>query len=179
MSALSRYLTLCFLVAGGLLHATWAMASAPLPEYTVKAGYLYNFAMLTEWPYNSTGQSMELCLIGSDEFGPALEALQGKMVNNRRINIRLLAHAGEVKGCHVLFIAEMERSEFAQLKREIASRPILTVTDSEVLARSGVAIFLRPEGQRLVFEINTNAVRNADLNISARLLRLARVGVGE
>ena len=179
MSALSRYLMLCFLVAGGLLHATWAMASAPLPEYTVKAGYLYNFAMLTEWPSNTAGEDLELCLIGNDDFVPALETLQGKTVNKRRINVRILTQAGEVKGCHVLFISEVGRSEFAQLKREIGSRPILTVTDSEVLARSGVAIFLRPEGQRLVFEINTNAVRNADLNISARLLRLARVGVGE
>jgi hypothetical protein len=176
MSALSRHLLLCFFVVGALLHATWALASTPLPEYTVKAGYLYNFAMLTEWPSNAMGENLELCLIGNDDFGPALEALQGKTVNSRRINIRLLAHPRDAKECQVLFIAEVAHSEFALLKREIAGRPILTVTDNENLAKSGVAIFLRPEGQRLVFEINTNAVRSADLSISSRLLRLARGG---
>jgi hypothetical protein len=174
MNALSRHLLLCFSLAWCLLQATCAFASAPLPEYTVKAGYLYNFALLTEWPSDAMGENLELCLIGNDDFMPALETLQDKTVNNRHINIRRLEHTSEAKQCHILFIAEVERPEFALLKREIAGRAILTVTDNEALAKSGLAIFLRPERQRLVFEINTNAAISANLKISARLLRLAQ-----
>jgi hypothetical protein len=179
MSALFRYLLLCFSAACGLLHATCALASDPLPEYTVKAGYLYNFAILTEWPSKAVGTSLELCFIGNDDVGPALMTLQGKMVNNRPINVRSLAHPGEAKECNILFIAEVGRGEFALLKREIDGRPILTVTDNESLAKSGLTVFLRPEHQHLVFEINTSAAKGANLNISARLLRLARGDEGK
>jgi hypothetical protein len=174
MSALIRYLLLCFSAACGLLHATCALASDPLPEYTVKAGYLYNFALLTEWPTDAMGENLELCLIGSDDFMPALETLQGKTVNSRRINVRRLDQPTNVRICHVLFIAELLPSEFAQLKREIAGRPILTVTDNESLTKSGIAITLRPEHQRIVFEINASATKRANLNISARLMRLSQ-----
>ncbi len=173
MSAPIRHLLLCFSLACSLLHAACTFAGDLLPEYTVKAGYLYNFAMLTEWPADAMGENLELCFIGDDAFSSALGALQGKTVNNRQINIRSLARPGEVRGCHVLFIAEVTRAEFAQLKREIAGQAILTITDNASLAKSGVAIFLRPEQQRLVFEIDLGVAKAANLNISARLLRLA------
>jgi hypothetical protein len=178
MSAPARHLLLCFSLACGLLHAACAFSGDLLPEYTVKAGYLYNFAMLTEWPSDAAGENLELCFIGNDDFGPALQPLQGKTANNRKINVRALSSPDEAKACHLLFIAELARTEFAQLKREIAGRAILTVTDNAGLAKSGIAIFLRPEHQRLVFEIDLGVAKAANLNISARLLRLAR-GVGE
>lgn len=178
MSAAFRHLLLCFSLASGLLHAAGALAAEPLPEYTVKAGYLYNFAMLTEWPSDTVSDNLELCVAGNDGLGSALKSLQGKIVNNRQIAVRVLAEPAEASRCHVLFIADVERAEFAQLKREIAARPVLIITDNEQLAKSGVAIYLRTEGQRLVFEIDANAAKRANLNISARLLRLARGGAG-
>jgi hypothetical protein len=60
------------------------------------------------------------------------------------------------------------------LKHEIAGLPILTVTDNENLTKSGIAITLRPEHQRLAFAIDTNIAKAAKLNVSARLLRLAQ-----
>jgi hypothetical protein len=179
MSALFRHLLLCCAVACGMLPAAHASAAGALPEYMVKAGYLYNFALLTEWPSVAAGEPLELCVIGDDGLGVALQALQGKTANNRQINVRVLAEAAEAYRCHILFIADVERSDFAQLKREIAGRPVLTVTDNEQFAKSGMAIFLRAEGSRLVFEIAANVVRRANLNISARLLRLAHAGAGE
>ncbi len=178
MSALIRHLLLCFSLASGLLHAACTFAAEPLPEYTVKTGYLYNFAMLTEWPSEAAGGNLELCIAGNDGLGSALQALHGKTVNNRQIKVHTLADLAEANQCHVLYIAEVERSEFAQLKRAIATRPVLTITDNEQFAKSGVAIFLRTEGARLVFEIDANAAKSANLNISARLLRLARGGAG-
>lgn len=174
MSARSRHLLGCFALVWGSLQATCALASEPLPEYTVKAGYLYNFAMLTEWPASAIGAYLEMCFIGDKGLGTALETLQGKVVNSLPINVRLIRHEDEAKACNVLFIADVARADFARIKREIEGRPVLTVTDDSNLAKSGVAIFLRPEQKRLVFEIDTNATKRAQLNISARLLRLAR-----
>lgn len=180
MMCLLRHWVLILSVIGSFMQPLCvAAANDPLPEYTVKAGYLYNFAMLTEWPPGTDGVSLELCIYGNQDFGPALEGMRGKMVNGRTINIRYLAARDDAKECHVLFIRDVERAAIPRLMKEIAGLPILTVTDDESLAQAGAVIFLRPERQRLVFEINVGAARSASLSISSRLLRLARGGVSE
>jgi hypothetical protein len=179
MTAPLRHLLLWFTMVMGIFHVSCVNAADALPEYTIKAGYLYNFALLTEWPPSSIGTSLELCYFGYEGVGTALESLQNKVVNNRRINIRRLDEPSTVKECHVLFISEMERLDAPKIMREIVGRSILTVTDDESLARAGITIFLRPERHRLVFEINAEAAKTANLNISARLLRLARTTVNE
>lgn len=161
------------------MQALHASAQDALPEYTVKAGFLYNFIMLTDWPSQHVGPTLEVCVSGSQDLLHALDSLSGKVVNNRRISIHMLGVANEVKDCHVLFLAESERMADAKILRGIAGQPILTITDDEAIARSGAMIFLRPERQRLVFEINVGAAKNANLNISSRLLRLARGGASE
>lgn len=161
------------------LPALQASAEDALPEYTVKAGFLYNFVMLTDWPSQHIGSTLEVCVSGSHDLLQALDSLRGKIVNNRRIAVRMLGIAEEVKDCHVLFLAESERMADAKILRGISGQPILTITDDEAIARNGAMIFLRPERQRLVFEINVGAAKNANLNISSRLLRLARGGASE
>lgn len=179
MRTILRHWVLCFSIVACGWHISFANAAGALPEYTVKAGYLYNFAMLTEWPANSLGASLELCYLGHEDLGAALDALQDKVVNNRRINIRRLEALSDAKECQVLFVSEVGHSDVSKLMREIAGRPVLTVTDDENAARAGMAIFLRPESKRLVFEINNNVAKSVNLNISARLLRLARGGGSE
>lgn len=154
-------------------------AAEALPEYTVKAGFLYNFVMLTDWPAQNAGSTLDVCVLGGADLVQALDAMRGKVVNNRRINVRLLSGTEVAKECQVLFLTETDRMTDTRVLREISGLPILTVTDDEAVARTGAMIFLRPERQRLVFEINVAAARSANLNISSRLLRLARGGVSE
>jgi hypothetical protein len=179
MITMSRHLLLWLVAVVWAFQAPLTSAANALPEYTIKAGYLYNFAMLTEWPPNSAASHLELCYVGHEDLGAALESLQDKMVGNRRIDVRHIDDAAEVKECHVLFISEVDHGELPKIMREVTGRAVLTVTDDENVARAGVVIFLRPERQRLVFEINNSAAKNANMNISARLLRLARGGANE
>lgn len=164
-----------------MLNAIWlakpVLAHDALLEYTAKAGFIYNFAMLTEWPPGAQGSNLQLCYFGANGILPYLESIQGKPINNRRVDVRLVAAPEEARDCHLIFISETDRMSMSRLMREIAGLPILTVTDDESLAKSGTMILLRPERKRLVFEIDVAATRNANLNLSARLLRLSRGGI--
>lgn len=162
-------------VMWGFMHPVGVVAANdPLPEYTVKAGYLYNFALLTEWPPGSMEGDLELCFFGSSDAFAFLDTLQGKSINKRHIALRAITGSHEVQGCHLLYIAESEKVAAIRLMRDIAGLPMLSVTDDERVAKTGAIIFLRPERQRLVFEINIDAAKAANLGLSARLLRLAR-----
>jgi hypothetical protein len=145
-----------------------------LPEYTVKAGFLYNFALLTEWPESSIGETFNICLYRSGIFATALEAIQGKRIRKHPITIQNVESPAAMKTCHLLFIAEITRPEMTRVVKEIATRPILTVTDDVILEEEGAMILLRPEGDYLVFEIDHAMAQRVNLNISSRLLRLAR-----
>jgi hypothetical protein len=168
-----RHLLLIAMMCWGWSSSS-VLAREALPEYTIKAGYLYNFALLTEWPSSSLGETFNMCLYRSGAFSTALESIRGKQIGNRPINIKYVERSGDIQACHLLFVAEITRSEMTRVVKEIAARPVLIVTDDELLGQEGAMVLLRPEGNRLVFEIDLATAESVNLKISARLLRLSR-----
>jgi len=78
-----------------------------VPEYAMKAVYLYNFAQLTEWPATlATGrESFNLCVIGPDEIVAALEPLRGRRVNQQHLRLLRITESSEARQCQMLFVA--------------------------------------------------------------------------
>ncbi|XAH24801.1 YfiR family protein [Xylophilus sp. GW821-FHT01B05] len=146
-----------------------------VPEYTMKAAYLYNFALLTAWPAasSSAAEPFRLCLYGQDEFGPALDVLNGKDVNGQTVRVLRIDRAEDALQCRLIFIGETDARRTARLAAVLGRAPILTVTDADVARSIGAVISLRPEDRRLSFEVNASAARQANLQLSSKLLRLA------
>lgn len=143
-------------------------------EYPLKAAFIYNFATFTDWPA-ATGNTLHLCVAGKNPFGNALDSLEGKMVGNMRVKIKLSAEGESLRSCQVLFISAAEQSNIGRLLEEIKGVPVLTVAEGAGMTQQGVIIALFMEQKRITFEVNLEAARRARLNISSRLLRLARV----
>jgi hypothetical protein len=164
------------LIAGLLLLVITATARAAesVPEFELKAAFLYNFALFTEWPEKPEGD-LTLCLYGKDRFGAAMDNIEGKPVKNAAIRIRRPGSLSQLRGCHMLFIADSELHQLQEVLGAVKGAPVLTVTDSRGGGSAGVMINLTLVGQRVTFEINTVAARAAGLNISSKLLRLANV----
>src|SRR5580698_11574234 len=81
-----------------------AARSDDLPEYRLKAAFLYNFALFTEWPAG-TGSALNLCVYGRDQFGEEINALQGKPVGERRVVVHRVTSVQGLSVCQVVFIA--------------------------------------------------------------------------
>ena len=62
----------------------------------------------------------------------------------------------------------------SQLLRALSGQPILTVSDAEAFIDGGGAIGLVRADQRLQFEVNRQALEQAQLRASSNLLKLAR-----
>lgn len=158
------------------LHLGWAahaQTSPAVPEYTMKAAYLYNFALLTTWPSAAPAGPFTLCLYGQDSFGPALEALNGKEVNGQKIQVRHIERIENALQCRLIFINEANEGRVARLVHAVGRAPILTVIDDGVARPAGAMISLAPENRRLTFEVNTTAIKQANLQVSSRLLQFA------
>jgi hypothetical protein len=156
----------------GLLLCMSPAFPQPLPEYELKAAFLYNFVLFTEWP-GDTGGSLNLCVYGTDPFGDALDALQGKPVSERRLEVRRTAAGESLAGCQIVFISRSAISGLGVVLEELRGGTTLTVADSPGATVRGVALNMSVSQNKVAFEANLRAARRAGLNLSSKLLRLA------
>jgi hypothetical protein len=148
----------------------------------VKAAFLFHFAQFVDWPpeaFKDATSPLTYCTVGEDPFHGALDAsLNGKMIGDRAFRVRHFRRLQEIHECQVLFLGTVETksipAELVNLKRD----PVLTVGESEHFARDGGMIGFFLEDNKVRFEINLEAVENAKLKVSARLLALAKTVIG-
>lgn len=173
---------LVLLAAGGpevTLGAAPEPAETPSREYLIKAAFLYNFAKFTEWPEGTFAEdtdTLNICVLGEDPFGGALQSIENKPVRGRPVAVRRVSDVQGGLACHLLFISESEEPRLPAILRALGNRPILTIADIPDFARAGGIIRLKTNLQDQVrFEINLGIAKRAGLRLSSRLLGLAEI----
>jgi YfiR/HmsC-like len=149
-----------------------AAVSNDLPEYRLKAAFLYNFALFTEWPAN-IGSTLNLCVYGRDPFGEEIDALQGKPVGDRRIAVQRVTKSEGLTICQIVFIASPSNDGISRLLSSLRGATVLTVADVPGAAKQGVALNMNVVNNKITFEANLTAARAANLKLSSKLLSLA------
>ncbi|MEP7312782.1 MAG: YfiR family protein [Pseudomonadota bacterium] len=161
------------LITGWVFFIAGLLAVAGEPaEYRLKAAVLYNFARYTEWPPD-TGPTLTLCILGRDPFGPAIDAMQGKLVGTRELRTRRLRDGDSPLGCQVLFIARSAETLLPGVVELLRDRPTLIVADTPGAARQGAALNMITIQGKVRFEANLAAARAAGLQLGSNLLQLA------
>lgn len=149
-----------------------AAPEPPALEYQVKASYLYNFIRFTAWPRDVFGSDgkFNLCVVGAQRFGSALDVFAGERVDGRELVVRRLDGVGQARAarCHVMFVAAGTSDTVPR-----AERGLLTVGETADFLKQGGIITLVDAAGRIRFQINQQAAREADLVLSSRLLDLA------
>lgn len=149
----------------------WQQAALAVPEYELKAAFLYNFALYTEWP--TRNNSLNICVLGDDPFGNALDALARKTVQESRVTVKRIISASESKSCQVLFIAASEHHSMNSIAQELHGLPVLTIAEEDGYDARLVMISLGERQNRLAFKINRSAALHSGLTLSSKLLHLA------
>ena len=151
-------------------------------EYLVKAGFIYNFAQLVQWPSTSFPQPdspIVIGILGTDPFGGTIDrVIENKKLDGRSLVIRRLKWGKDLKDlreCNILFISSSEKPRQSDIINTVKWLPILTIGETAGFAEGGGIINLTLEGNKVRFEVNVEAARQANLNISSRLLALARI----
>jgi hypothetical protein len=166
--------------AGAQVPASAPGAPTPAaPEFELKAAFVFNFAVFTQWPAETlaAGAVLNLCTYPSNSMLPALGALHDKRINGHKIGVHTLSPnppPAALRECQILVLDGADREHWNLIRRELAGASVLVVTDDPVIGGDGSAIALGVDGQRIGFDVNLNAARLARLNLSAKLLRLAR-----
>ena len=163
-------------IFAGLLWLGTAAFAQPVPELDLKAAYIYNFAVFTDWPRESMpdGSPLIVCLRGDNALLASVNALTSKTVKGRHIEVRQWQTAGDIQGCHMAIFDAGDRARWAAAKSGITGASLLTISDDADAATSDFIITLKRESGRLAFSVDNTAARKARLLVSAKLLRLAK-----
>ena len=143
-------------------------------EFKVKAGFLMNISMFTEWPPSTDDfSSFTIGVTGDTPLYDILEKMNKKRIKNRPVVIRKVADISQTSSCQVLFIAASERYRLQQLLPEAHRRGIMTISDMRNFSKQGGMVSLVLIDDRITFELNLVAARAAKVSFSSQLLRLA------
>lgn len=171
---LKRCMAGCLTTA--LMLLPLALSAQPVPEYELKAAFVYNFALFTEWPADQVfeGGAMNICINPLSPLRQSLGSLREKLIKGKRIVVRQVGTPNDLRTCQVLFLDSGDREHWSDIRKTLADSSVLTITDDEEIAHDGSIIALSFERNRMVFDINLRAARQARLVLSSKLLRLAR-----
>jgi len=172
----------CLLSAMALGGHAEALDSSDSSEYLIKAGFIYNFAKLVEWPTASFAQPdspIVIGILGEDPFGATIDRIVAdKKINGRGFAVKRVKWSRDFKDlrdCNILFVSSSEKEHIESVIDAMKGLPILTIGDAPGFAKRGGIINFMLEDNKVRFEVNVEAAKHADLTISSRLLTLARI----
>lgn len=177
-----RYLApLCLLLA--IVVAAPLSEGRNLPEFQVKAAFLFNFAAFVKWPdglFETPDTPLRYCTLDAGAVSRTLEQLiAGETLDGRPLELVRLGKGQQVRGCHILFLgAHADTASILSAHRE--ERGALTVGDTEAFLEQGGMIALLRKRKRIHPVVNLDALDVSSLRLSSKLLRLAtRVRPGQ
>jgi hypothetical protein len=168
-------------VAVGLLAGVSAVAQTPPPapaiEANVKAVFLFNFAKYVTWPPIAIGErspaEVRICVTANNAFFGLLKAaVKGEDVEGKPLVAVALDGLDEARACQILYVGDSRSAEARAWFGAVRNAQVLTVAD-DALTDDTVIAFVRDDN-RIRFDINRAAASRYSLNISSKLLRLAR-----
>lgn len=179
--------------AGALL---WVLAGSVAPavaaapeEMRVQAAYVMNFIRYTRWP-DAAGEALDVVVVGTSNDAAVLResasragAVQGRLVNVRHLPFASVAPPADEASsavraslgrAHVVYVGASHYSWARTVASATAGRPVLTVGARHGFLREGGMIELYLQQGTVRFDVNAPVIKASPLDVSARLLVLAR-----
>jgi hypothetical protein len=159
-----------------LLLLCTPLRSTALDVLPLKAAVVFNLLLFVEWPGESELPAAAPLLLCGDRSAPLwshLKLLQDRPLRQRRLEIREVSNVEEQRACHAWLLEEGGQRPLSA--RVPGAGPVLVIGDGQRADEAGVIVALRNTGSRLQFDVNLIEARQQRLQLSSKLLRLARV----
>jgi len=175
-----RIFLACLILPAVTASTTPARAQGKPPlEYQIKAAFLFNFTRFIHWPasaYASADAPFVIGIVGDNPFGNYLNDLViGEQADGHSIIIRHYPDGVDISGCQLLFINTSSPAKLKALLSSAVQQNTLTVSDVNNFINLGGMVRFFKEDNRIKMEVKLAAVKAAQLEISAKLLQVAKV----
>jgi hypothetical protein len=116
-----------------------------------------------------------MCVLGRDPFGVELDSLSGKPVQDSSLEIKRFRNLDPRETCQIIFISQTGTRDLEYIMSVLKKQPVLTVSDIKGFTAYGGIIQFKLVDNKVRFNINIDAAKQAGLTISSKLLSLATV----
>jgi hypothetical protein len=144
----------------------------------LKAAYIYNFAIYTEWPLDAlpAGAPLVICVVGDTPVADAImrEVKGQKKASHDITVVRSTLTAPPPKPCHVLYASGGPLPQVSQVIAGERDSPVLTLSDSDGFIDAGGVAQFYFEHSSMKFNVSLPAAKRSRLQLSSRLLQLAK-----
>jgi hypothetical protein len=165
------------LLLGGVVVMPVLAQGAMVSEYAMKSTLLFRLPQFVYRPEQGREPLIDICLLGSNPFGGALDKLSQMTIDGRAVRYAKVASPAEAATCAYLFISRSESGNLDGILRRLSGTQVVTVSDIDGFARAGgmVEFAVGSESTAVSILINRKAAQRQSIEFNAQLLRLARV----
>lgn len=177
MSSLSRHLQGIGRLCAAVALSGLCVSAQAVNELDVKAAVVANLLAFADWPANaapSPNAALVLCVGAQQPLRAPLATLNGRVVRQWVLQVRVLTNTEATAQCHALLLDDELLAARPALRRELGTLPVLSFADAQQAADSAPCIRLDVIDGRVSFTVNLATARATGLTLSSRLLRLAR-----
>ena len=168
-------LIVCLLIFFSSITSVW---SRSVEKQAVLAVLTLNVARFTSWPehaFSNEKNTLNLCVFGGNIVQQSFENIDKKVINNKTIHIINLSRLRNVNRCQLLYLSELDRNRLTPLLMELEGQPILTIGENMEFLQAGGMVGLEKVNEKMQLNINLSAIKQTELVISSRLLKLANI----
>jgi len=180
-------------VLGMGVRAPAVQAQEDAQALQVEAAFLVNFVRFTQWPpdrFNSANAPYVIAVVGTADAARTVRTvadaagnIQGRDIAVVRVDPadvegRQKLALDVVRGSHLVFVRSSDGDVRRQVLATVAGTAVLTVGDEPDFAARGGMLGLVQAGDHLAFEANPEQIQAAGVQLSAKVLKLARIRRG-
>ena len=168
-------LIICLLIFFNSISSVW---SRSVKKQTVLAVMTLNVARFTSWPehaFKNKGNTLNLCVFGDIIVQQSFAKINNKLINNKNIHVINLSRLRNVNQCQLLYLSELDRNRVTPLLMELEGQPILTIGENMDFLQAGGMVGLEKVNGKIKLNINLSVIKQTELVISSRLLKLANI----
>lgn len=180
IAILTKIIKLKFLVLILILMPAGLLAEGDPHESKLKAAYIFTFAKFSDWSntkglekgVSDEGVTLNVCSTLGADMGEALNEIKGQKVGDIAIAVTHIGKGIDPGFCHIFYIDHA--SEDYWLNELQGRHGILTVGESDKFLKKGGIIQFYLKRGKLRFSIHLSHLRQAQVSIEGRMLRLAK-----
>ena len=139
-------------------------------EYDKKAIFLCSFLSYISWP-DDNSDSFMIGIVGESPIkNPLSGCAYGKSVNKKPITVENYISTNKYK---VIFFSEGGQAQFSKVKKQLAGKPVLLITENQLMEKIGSHITVFLDGAKVKFSANKNNLSKSGLKVSNSLYSLS------
>ncbi len=146
-------------------------------EAQTKADYLLHILRFVSWPETKDpDHSIRVAVLGENPFGNYLkEQAADKQIAGKNVIILQVSDLKEMPKVEVVYMQLKDTEQVKEALAFFAGKSVLTIADTEPFSRFGGIIKYFKEEGAIRIQINHEAAKAARLDISSKLLSVAKI----